>query len=133
MRDVAEREVVSFVKFKKTHKDQQPNLGCWLWYLLLSNHSWKDVNTRKLFVMESLDRNVYWTLRGGACNYLAVIEGSDDVALSANRIIETFKANKTSVRLMLFQDYFVRCIGGRVDMDEAALLNMYVLRERERE
>lgn len=78
-----------------------------------------------MFMMESFDRSMFWLLRNPKCNYLGVLEEKEDTVMSANRVVETFIAKQTSLRLIMFQDYFVRAIGRRSDFDEKDLLQMY--------
>ena len=126
IREVAEEKVNQFVTLDRTTKTHCPNLGTLLFYSLFSSKTWQgSVTLRRMFIMEWLDRNSFWLLRNPQCNHLSVLESDDDIAMSASRIIESFAAHETSIRLILFQNYFARTIAQRDDTEEEDLLNMY--------
>ena len=126
IREVAEEKVNQFITLRRTTKAWCPNLGTLLFYSLFSSKTWQgSVTLRRMFIMEWLDRNSFWLLRNPKCNHLSVLESDDDIAMSASRIIDSFVAHKTSIRLILFQNYFARTIAQRNDTEEEDLLNMY--------
>ena len=103
IRDYAEKQVRRFLSaYYYRHKRQVPNLGILLVCLTLSRTGWDSL--RKPFVMESFDRNVLWLLRKEPR-----LERGD--ILSADRLSWTFEGAKTSLRLLMFQTYFMSRIG----------------------
>ncbi|CAB9502388.1 enzyme E2 2 [Seminavis robusta] len=99
----AEKQVSRFLSaYYFRHKLQEPNLGLLLICLTLSKTGWNSL--RKPLVMEAFDRNVRWLLR----SYPLLAE---DSISAEDRLQWTFQGAKTSLRLLMFQAYFMSRIG----------------------
>ena len=70
--------------------------------LTLSQTGWDLL--RKPLVMEAFDRNVLWLLR-------KTPELEKDNLSQTKRLALTFSGSRTSLRLLMFQTYFMSCIG----------------------
>ena len=81
-------------------KRDVPDLGSFLVLLTLSKHSWKDIAI-PLF-LEASDRNVRWMLEK-----VPELETIEHSLVSQSRIEKTFDAQIVSLRLLMFQAYFL--------------------------
>jgi len=90
---------------KKRIKSECPNLGEFLVLFSITDEEW-DPNFCKDFIVELFSRNVKWMLKEHP--ELEKIE-SDEV--SWGRINTTWSSCLTSLRLVMFQVYFIKNIG----------------------
>lgn len=101
--DLANNQIGSFIKCEEARlKRNTPNLGLLLVSLTLSQKGWDSL--MKPLVMEVFDRNVRWNLQKDPSlgnHYLP----------DADRLDRAFVATKTSLRLLMFQVYFMSMIG----------------------
>ncbi|CAB9512106.1 conjugating enzyme E2 [Seminavis robusta] len=101
--EYAEQQVQRFISANYyRHKRQVPNLGVLLVCLTLSKTGWNSL--RRPLVMEAFDRNVRWILQ----EYPLLAKES---LKPADRLLCTFDGAKTSLRLLMFQTYFMSRIG----------------------
>jgi len=104
--DLANSQIESFLSSEKARtKRHTPNLGLLLVSLTLTNKGWNVL--RKPLIMEVFDRNVRWLIQ--KCTALGDLNRnyfSDD-----RRLAETFIGARTSLRLLMFQVYFMSTIG----------------------
>lgn len=93
------------------NKDSCPNLGHLLVAALVSDVEMTDVVLRCI-IKETITRNVVWMLDSTGANMpeLAYLEAS---SMSAYRLANTFKAGRTSYRLLMFLALFQRTAVGQ--------------------
>ncbi|KAJ3292495.1 hypothetical protein HDU79_001370 [Rhizoclosmatium sp. JEL0117] len=106
----AENKLSNFIKNKDTRgKDRVPNIGEFLVLLFLQNKHTCSELALPVF-REVSARNVVWMLdpKHGNKPYLAFIEPQ---ATSDFRLNETYTAQQTSLRLLMFQVLFMRRVG----------------------
>lgn len=105
--DLANNQIESFLFQKESRtKHKTPNLGLLFVSLTLSERKWNSL--RNPFVMETFDRNVRWLLKMfPSLGNLDYNRPSDD----ENRLNLTFIGARTSLRLLMFQVYFMSTIG----------------------
>lgn len=84
-------------------KKHVPDMGIWLIKLGLSNISWDQV--KYAFIEEVFDRNVRWCI-----DKYPELQYLDKKEECYYRIQKTFDANITSLRLIMFQYYFLKNI-----------------------
>jgi len=101
--DIANTQIDSFRNNEAARlKINTPNLGLLLVSLTLSNNDWGAI--MKPFVMETLERNVRWNFQKDP--------GLRDKFLGDDRRLDrTFGVSITSLRLLMFQVYFISTIG----------------------
>ncbi|KAJ1534533.1 hypothetical protein HK096_003770 [Nowakowskiella sp. JEL0078] len=111
-----EERVADFMELPKTRlKSGTPDIGEWLIYLGLSERYRWSPRVAKAVVPQFLSRNVMWMLRRevSACEnqkiqypyiHLALLEADP---VSQIRMVDTFTATSTSLRLLLFQVFFL--------------------------
>jgi len=104
--DLANNQIESFLSSEEARtKRHTPNLGLILVSLTLTKKGWNIL--RKPLTMEAFDRNVRWLIQ--KCTALGDLNRnhfSDD-----RRLAETFTGARTSLRLLMFQVYFMSTIG----------------------
>jgi len=84
-------------------KDNVPNLGEFLVLLAISEtYSWDDL--KFAFLCECFDRNVRWVLK----KYPQLVEIGALSVPEEERILKTFDASIVSLRLIMFQVYFMQ-------------------------
>ena len=99
----ADRQICLFISSEQFRcKQGTPNLGILLICLTLSKVGWGRL--KKTFVLEAFDRNVRWLLQKSPKLSQASLP-------ARTRLAWTFQGAKTSLRLMMFQVYFLSCIG----------------------
>lgn len=103
--EYADKQVYQFLSSEEFRcKRRTPNLGILLICLTLSRVGWAQ-RLRRPLVMEAFDRNVRWLLQKHPKLSRASLLTSD------KRLECTFTGARTSLRLMMFQVYFLSCIG----------------------
>jgi len=100
-------------------KSAVPNLGEFLIYFTISEYSWNN-DFGIIFLKELFDRFVKWTIE--KYPELARIE-SDPVSL--DRISKTWTGNLTSLRLIMFQVYFIKNVGHPEGKSQDDVLRYY--------
>jgi len=101
IRTSAEEAINEFIRDPTMrYKDKCPNLGEWLVLLSLSNVSWDEVSV--IFLKECFIRNVRWALEKDP-----VLKTSLTVE---ERLQRTWSASITSMRLIMFQVYFLTLV-----------------------
>jgi len=100
---------------KSRTKEECPNLGQ-LWMLLsVSSISWKTV--APLIISETFDRNVIWVCK----KYPALAENTNPSETpDFDRLSRTFEAANVSLRLTMFNVYFLRKFRGNYKFSEIA-------------
>ncbi|KAJ3126758.1 hypothetical protein HK098_007137 [Nowakowskiella sp. JEL0407] len=114
--ELIEARVADFVQYPEFRmKDKTPDLGEWLIYLGLSQKYYWNNEVSKVVIPQFLSRTVMWMLRrkvdscpnkNAVFPYLHLAYLETD-AVSELRLSETFTATQTSLRLLLFQVYFL--------------------------
>lgn len=87
------------------HKKETPDLGKFIVLLTLSDLNWQDVAVP--FLREMLCRNVRWVLK----EHGSLKRISSRTFVDQGRLDLTFKSSKTSLRLLMFQVYFLTKYG----------------------
>mmetsp|Transcript_54354 Transcript_54354/g.80617 ORF Transcript_54354/g.80617 Transcript_54354/m.80617 type:complete len:727 (-) Transcript_54354:88-2268(-) len=101
--DLANVQVNLFLSAERfRNKSFTPNLGLLLVCLTLSRRGWDAL--MKPLVIEVFDRNVRWLLQ-------KYPELAQDSLPGKERLEKTFEGAKTSLRLLMFQVFFMSCIG----------------------
>ena len=88
-------------------KDGTPDLGRFLVYVLLSERGWDD-DLRYVFLQETFCRQVAWFVKKGGRKLSLLVLEDDDVSMFRLQI--TFSQTMTSVRLIMFQVYFLQTV-----------------------
>jgi hypothetical protein len=124
--ELANKRVDTFISEESyRRKNNTPDLGKFLICLLLSEREWDELSTA--FILEVFNRNVRWfTEKRSPTNQsheqLLVLEID---YISPYRLVTTFLASLTSMRLVMFQVYFIFSIGRRAGCSPTRMLEMY--------
>lgn len=88
-------------------KDSTPDIGRFLSHVLLSDRGW-DETLRYVFLQETFRRQVMWLVKNGGREYSLLVLEDDDVSMY--RLQTTFSKTVKSLRIIMFQVYFLQTI-----------------------
>eukprot|EP01119_Soliformovum_irregulare_P010323 TRINITY_DN2538_c1_g1_i2.p1 TRINITY_DN2538_c1_g1~~TRINITY_DN2538_c1_g1_i2.p1 ORF type:complete len:1193 (-),score=425.36 TRINITY_DN2538_c1_g1_i2:218-3796(-) len=124
LQEKVDRTISDFVSHvAKRNKIVTPDLGELLVLLTLSTkYSWEDIS--QVFLQECFDRNVVWILdeKHGAHPELCYLEKEP---ISQYRLETTMKCSQTSLRLVMFQSFFLRFVGNVGNLSIKMRLDRY--------
>eukprot|EP00386_Alphamonas_edax_P000681 GDKI01002117.1.p1 GENE.GDKI01002117.1~~GDKI01002117.1.p1 ORF type:complete len:947 (-),score=330.89 GDKI01002117.1:22-2772(-) len=110
IRQTANEKIAAFLSHTThRHKMETPNLGEFLTYMSVSDtHTWGDVCVS--LVEEAFTRNVLWVLK----KYPQLCDPTrDKEVIASDRLTKTFKCNAVSLRLLMFQVWFLNNVAHR--------------------
>lgn len=127
-RTESNKQVERFV-YSPEHRGKEyvEDLGRFLIHLVLSDRTWDD-SFQEAFLTELLARQVHWYFRGeeaaGVPSHPELLNlESDDVC--PYRLVTTFQATLKSLRLTMFQVYFLLAIARRDFTESGSMLSLY--------